>query len=66
MSTVRPIRWESRLERQSKKRGEVDSSPAGSKNCSFCNFRFLRVAHRSNHPMPNEINRGINLAFTLF
>ena len=51
MSTFRTIRWHSRLERQSSKREIMGSSSAVGKNISFCNSRFLRVAHSSNQPI---------------
>ena len=50
MDIVR-YRWYSRLERESSKREVVGSSPAVCTNFSFCNFRFLRVAHSSYQPM---------------
>ena len=49
MSTVRTAQW---FERQSSKRQVVGSSPAVGKNFSFCNFRFLCVAHSSNKSLP--------------
>ena len=48
MSTVRTIRWYSQLERQSSKREVVGLSPTEGKNFSFCDSRFLRVAHSWN------------------
>ena len=48
MSTVRTIRWHYRLQSQSTKQEVVGSSPAVGKNFSFCNSRFLCMAHNSN------------------
>ena len=45
------IPWDSRLDRQPSKREVVGSSPAVGRNFSFCNSRFLRMAHISNQPI---------------
>ena len=55
------------LERQSREREVVGSSPAVGKSFSFCNSSFFfSRGSRLESANTNEINRDIHLAFTLF
>ena len=60
-------RQHSRLERQSREREIVGSSPAVGNNFSFCNSRSLRVTDTSNQTIQMKSSvTYIHLAYTPF